>query len=452
MAVNSPIIVKVRYKLRIAQPLFCAIFDTMSILKSVYDTGSAFAKASLPLAGFFNKKMKLGSQGRERSWHILDTKVKSTIPRIWVHVASLGEYEQIVPILEKLNRNKYQVVLTFFSPSGYENKKDTKLADVVCYLPIDAVSNVSKFIDLVDPSLTIMVKYEFWPNYLNALKAKEVPTLLVSGIFREKMSFHKWYGSWMTSSLEAFQHFFLQNDSSLQELRSLGFENASISGDTRFDRASQLIELNNRVDELEEFVNGKPCLVIGSSWPEDIDLMKKWLVDNNASKKVKVIIAPHVVDPEKINTLEYSLPFDTISWTDSKKHKKLLNVDASVLILDTIGLLTKAYSYADVAYVGGGMGTSGLHNILEAATFGLPVIIGKNYEKYPEAGKLEDLGGLFSVKNPAEFIQMTDKLFEDDFLRDKTGMICGHWINSNTGATDHVLDYLKTIDEELIIS
>jgi 3-deoxy-D-manno-octulosonic-acid transferase len=180
--------------------------------------------------------------------------------------------------------------------------------------------------------------------------------------------------------------------------------------------------------------------------------MKKWLVDNNASKKVKVIIAPHVVDPEKINTLEYSLPFDTISWTDSKKHKKLLNVDASVLILDTIGLLTKAYSYADVAYVGGGMGTSGLHNILEAATFGLPVIIGKNYEKYPEAGKLEDLGGLFSVKNPGEFIQMTDKLFEDDFLRDKTGMICGHWINSNTGATDHVLDYLKTIDEELIIS
>ncbi|BAO55076.1 3-deoxy-D-manno-octulosonic acid transferase [Nonlabens marinus] len=424
----------------------------MPILKSIYDTGSAFAKASLPLAGFFNKKLQLGSQGRERSWDILDTKVKSTIPKIWVHVASLGEYEQIVPVLEKFNRKKYQVVLTFFSPSGYENKKDTKLADVVCYLPIDAVSNVSKFMQLVDPSLAIMVKYEFWPNYLNALKANKVPTLLVSGIFREKMSFHKWYGSWMTSSLKAFQHFFLQNESSLRELKALGFENASVSGDTRFDRASQLIERDNRVTQLEEFIEGKPCLVVGSSWPKDIEVMKSWLVENDKTKNIKVIIAPHEVGEEQIDELEQSLPFDTISWTETRKHQKLLNINTSVLIIDTIGLLTKAYSYADVAYVGGSMGSSGLHNILEAATFGVPVVIGKNYEKYPEAGKLEDLGGLFSVTNPTEFKETMDRLFKDDFLRDKTGMICGHWVNSNTGATDLVLEHLKTIDEELLIS
>jgi len=452
MAVNSGISVKVRYKLRIAQRTNCGIFEPMPILKCIYDVGSACAKASLPLAGFFNKKMQLGSQGRERSWHILDTKVKSTIPKIWVHVASLGEYEQIVPVLEKLNRKKYQIVLTFFSPSGYENKKDTKLADVVCYLPIDAVSCVNKFMDLVDPSLAIMVKYEFWPNYLNALKTREVPTLLVSGIFREKMSFHKWYGSWMTSSLEAFHHFFLQNESSLRELRQLGFENASVSGDTRFDRASQLIERDNTLAQLEQFIDGKPCLVIGSSWPKDIDVMRPWLVKNDVSKKIKVIIAPHEVGTEQMDDLKQSLVFDTISWSEAKKHQKLLKMDTSVLIIDTIGLLTKAYSYADVAYVGGGMGTSGLHNILEAATFGVPVVIGKNYEKYPEAGKLEDLGGLFSIATPAEFSETMDTLFRDDFLRDKTGMICGHWVNSNTGATGHVLEYLKTIDEELLIS
>ncbi|WP_231717761.1 3-deoxy-D-manno-octulosonic acid transferase [Nonlabens sp. YIK11] len=424
----------------------------MPILKSLYDTGSAFAKAALPIAGFFNKKMKLGSQGRERSWDILDTKVKSTIPKIWVHVASLGEYEQVVPILEKLNRRKYQVVLTFFSPSGYENKKNTQLADVVCYLPIDAVSNVSKFMGLVEPSLAIMVKYEFWPNYLNALKSHKIPTILISGIFREKMSFHKWYGSWMTSSLEAFDHFFLQNESSLRELKKLGFENASVSGDTRFDRASQLIERDNRIPALEKFINGKPCLVVGSSWPKDIEVMKKWLVENDKTKEIKVIIAPHEVHEEKVTELENSLPFDTLRWTETKVHEKLLTSNKSVLVIDTIGLLTKIYSYADVAYVGGAMDNSGLHNILEAATFGVPVMIGKNYDKYPEAGKLEDLGGLFSISNAQDFADTVNKLFEDDFLREKTGMVCGHWVNSNTGATNHVLEHLKIIDEELITS
>ncbi|WP_194851376.1 3-deoxy-D-manno-octulosonic acid transferase [Nonlabens antarcticus] len=423
----------------------------MSILKCIYDTGSAFAKACLPVAGFFNKKIKLGSQGRDNSWHILDSKIKHTVPKIWVHVASLGEYEQIVPVLEKLNRKKYQVVLTFFSPSGYENKRDTKLADIVCYLPIDAVSCVNKFISLVDPSLAIMVKYEFWPNYLNTLNEKHVPTILVSGIFRKNMSFHKWYGSWMKSSLEAFDHFFLQNESSLQELAALGFENASVSGDTRFDRASQLIEHDNSIPLLKEFIDGHPCLVVGSSWPADIEIMKSWLEENNISKRCKVIIAPHEVGGGKPDQLIDSLNYSPLKWTSIQGGEMHDLKNTSTLIIDTIGLLTKAYSYADVAYVGGGMGTSGLHNILEAATYGVPVVIGKNYEKYPEAGKLEDLGGLFSVKNSAKFTDIANKLFEDDFLRDKTGMICGHWINSNTGATDQVLEYLKTIDEEFII-
>tara|TARA_R110000751_G_scaffold39719_18_gene94685 strand:- start:22498 stop:23754 length:1257 start_codon:yes stop_codon:yes gene_type:complete len=417
----------------------------------LYDIFSAFAKACLPLAGAFNKKLKLGAQGRERTWDILDKKVKSSLPKIWVHAASLGEFEQVVPVLESINRENYQVILTFFSPSGYENKKNTPLADVVCYLPLDAVSNVNKFIATVEPSLAIMVKYEFWPNYLNALQETNCKTILVSGVFRDKMSFNSWYGKWMIHSLESFDHFFLQNESSLQNLKKLGFTNASVSGDTRFDRASQLIERDSSITELKSFIGNKKCLVIGSSWPEDIAIMKNWLNNNDQNKNYKIIIAPHEVAPSSINQLCDSLNYHPIKWSSLQGSVIHDLESASTLIIDSIGLLTKVYSYADLAYVGGAMGTKGLHNILEAATYGVPVIIGKNYEKFPEAGKLEDLGGLFSVKDALEFESMTNQLLEDDYLRDKTGMICGHWINSNTGATREIVNYLKTIDEKLIL-
>jgi len=420
-------------------------------LEKLYDVIIAFAKACLPLAGAFNKKLKLGAQGRERTWDILDRKVKSSMPKIWVHAASLGEFEQVVPVLENLNREKYQVILTFFSPSGYENKKNTELADVVCYLPLDAVSNVNKFIDVVQPSLAIMVKYEFWPNYLKALREMNCTTILVSGVFRDKMSFNSWYGKWMTKSLESFDHFFLQNESSLTNLKKLGFTNASVSGDTRFDRASQLIERDNKVNLLDEFVNGKKCLVIGSSWPEDIFIMKNWLRENEKSRVYKIIIAPHEVNDQSIESLSKSLQYEVVKWSDLNENTPTAFTEKSTLVINTIGLLTKAYSYADFAYVGGAMGTKGLHNILEAATYGVPVIIGKNYEKFPEASKLEDLGGLFSVQNASEFESITNKLLEDDHFRDKTGMICGHWINSNTGATREIVTYLKSIDEKLIL-
>jgi 3-deoxy-D-manno-octulosonic-acid transferase len=396
--------------------------------------------------------MKLGAQGRERTWDVLDSKIKHTLPKIWVHVASLGEYEQVVPVLEQLNRNQYQVVLSFFSPSGYENVKDTALADVVCYLPIDTFDNSRKFLDLVDPSLTIMVKYEFWPNYLNGLKKRGCKTILVSGVFRKDMTFHKWYGKWMIPFLESFDHFFLQNENSLTHLKELGFINASVSGDTRFDRASQLIERDNTVPILEEFVGNDLCLVIGSSWQEDIQIMRSWLQENHNKRRVKVVIAPHVVDRATVDSLTNTLDFNTCLWSEVQKDTPTDFTKHSTMIIDTIGLLTKAYSYAHIAYVGGGMGNTGLHNILEAATYGVPVIIGKNYEKYPEAGKLEDLGGLFSIKNDTEFNQIVNKLLDDAQLRDKTGMIAGHWINSNTGATREVVEYLKKQDASYIRS
>ncbi|PQJ31254.1 3-deoxy-D-manno-octulosonic acid transferase [Nonlabens arenilitoris] len=428
-------------------------------MKLLYDSLITVTNALLPVAGVFNKKLHQGCKGRARTWDILNQSIKKTIPKIWVHAASLGEYEQIVPVLEKLNRENYQIVLTFFSPSGYENKKNTQLADTVCYLPMDTIANVSKFMDIVAPSLVIMVKYEFWPNYLRALHKRDIKTVLVSGVFRENMTFNKWYGSWMTKYLKAIDHFFLQNEDSFKKLSHLGFNNASVSGDTRFDRASQLIERDNRLDFLDQFVDHKKCLVIGSSWPEDILVLQKWLRENYESGDCKVIIAPHEIEPIKIEALIQQLDDEPILWSSLKRNQKTLTLksvahlqQSNILIIDTIGLLTKAYSYATIAYVGGAMGTSGLHNILEAATYGVPVIIGKNYEKFPEAGKLEDLGGLFSVSSPNEFMEIMDQLLTDDYLCDKTGMICGHWINSNTGATREVLNYLKQIDEKLVIS
>jgi 3-deoxy-D-manno-octulosonic-acid transferase len=392
----------------------------------------------------------LGAQGRERTWGILSDQVKSTIPKIWVHVASLGEFEQIVPVLEQLNHKDFQIVLTFFSPSGYENKKNTKLAHVVCYLPLDTPAQAHKFIEIVNPTLAIMVKYEFWPNYLNELKNRKIHTILVSGVFREKMAFNSWYGSWMKPYLSAVSHFFLQNENSLTNLNALGFTNATVNGDTRFDRASQLIERDNHTPLFDEFIGTKKCLVIGSSWQEDIAVLLPWIQKNAQTTAYKIIIAPHEVDAESVRALQNQLGVNSLLWS-SLQGCVTHDVDKfPILIIDSIGILTKAYSYASVAYVGGAMGTKGLHNILEAATYGVPVVIGRNYEKFPEAGKLEDLGGLFSIKNAGEATEMLNQLFGNDFLRDKTGMICEHWINSNTGATREVINYIKSIDEKLV--
>ncbi|MGJ8683749.1 MAG: 3-deoxy-D-manno-octulosonic acid transferase [Nonlabens sp.] len=428
-------------------------------MKLLYNCLTTCVQATLPVAGVFNKKLKLGAQGRARTWDILDQNVKKTVPKIWVHAASLGEFEQVVPILEQLNRDAYQVILTFFSPSGYENKKNTVLADTVCYLPIDTAANASKFMEIVNPSLAIMVKYEFWPNYLNELQKRDVKTILVSGIFRKSSTFNSWYGSWMKKYLNAIDHFFLQNEDSYRHLGDLGFNNSSVSGDTRFDRASQLIERDNQLDFLEHFIDNKKCLVVGSSWPEDILVLQEWLRENYESGDCKIVIAPHEVETDKINALVKQLDDEPILWSSLKRNHKTLTPKSiaileqnNTLIIDTIGLLTKVYSYATIAYVGGAMGNSGLHNILEAATYGVPVIIGKNYEKFPEAGKLEDLGGLFSVATPGDFMEIMDQLLTDHHLCEKTGMICGHWINSNTGATREVLHYLKQIDEKLVIS
>lgn len=416
-------------------------------MKRLYDLGFAFAKAMFPLAATFDGKFSKGLDGRKQTWTKIDQLKNNGRSRLWVHAASLGEFEQVVPILEKIDRERWQVVITFFSPSGYEQKKDTPLADVTAYLPWDTKKQARRFIETVDPNLVLMVKYEFWPNFLDQLQKGKVPAILVSGSFREDMPFFKWYGRWMQKYLHAFDHFYVQNMRSLELLHKLGFDQVTVSGDTRFDRAAALIEQDNGLDFMEVFVDDRRTMVVGSSWPDDIDVLKDSI--SAQAERMKTVIAPHEVQSDKIKSLRNQLGLKAVCWSELEKPENPTTRDsqvltaANILIIDTIGQLTKVYSYADIAYVGGAMGTTGLHNILEAATFSVPVLIGKNYQKFPEAAKLRELGGLFSVTDKTEVAEILEKLLLDDRFRESTGQIGGHWIDSNTGASRIVVDKIR---------
>ena len=397
------------------------------------------AEKLLPASGLFSDKMKLFVSGRKNVFSKLEQELVANDKTIWFHAASLGEYEQAVPVIEVVKEQfpEKKIVITFFSPSGYEVKKNKSLGDVTVYLPLDTAANVNRFLDLADPEWALFIKYEFWPNYLQELKRRKIRTLLVSGGFREDQVFFKSYGSWMRSYLQTFEHFFVQNEKSVQLLNSIGFSNVTLSGDTRFDRVSHQIEQENHLHFIEEFKNGKLCVVAGSTWPEDEDLLVDFI--NNASEEVKFIIAPHTLKPAKIQRLQELLKKKSVLFSE-KEGKDLTTFQ--VFIIDTIGLLTRIYSYADIAYVGGAAGNTGLHNILEPATFGVPIIIGENFDRFPEAIQLQKLAGLFAVANKEELAVILEKLIDDKDFRRKTGMISGHFINSNTGATRIISEYL----------
>jgi len=381
--------------------------------------------------------------GRKQSFQIIAHGISPEDKTIWFHCASLGEFEQGVPVMESLRTShpNHKIVVSFFSPSGYENKKNTPLADVVVYLPMDTKSNAKKFIDKVHPSLAFFVKYEFWPNYLIELKRQEIKTLLISGVFRKEQIFFKPYAGFMRSALDSFDHFFLQDNLSKELLSTIGIINTSVSGDTRFDRVSRQIEMDNTIDFIARFKKAHLCIVCGSTWPEDEAILIEYI--NQAPAQIKFIIAPHNIHAHKISTFIEKINKKTIQYSQTVAKKKLDQIEtAQVFIIDTIGLLTKIYSYADIVYVGGGMGTAGLHNILEPATFGVPIIIGKNYSNFPEAIKLRSLAGLFSVNTSKDCKEVFTKLVEDSSLRNKTGMITGHFVDSNTGATKIIIDRL----------
>ena len=391
----------------------------------------------LTIYGLFNSKIKLFINGRKETFDKLSI-LKKENHIIWFHAASLGEFEQARPIIEEVKKkhSKYKVVVTFFSPSGYEVQKNYMLADVVCYLPFDTKGRVRKFIKQVHPEIAIIVKYEFWPNLLNQLKKQAIPTILVSGIFRKEQAFFKSSGKWMRKSLTAFHHFFVQNMSSKKLLESIQFTNVNVSGDTRFDRVSKILEQENNVPFVAAFKDNTYTVVAGSTWSEDEELLVNYI---NQSSDEKFIIAPHTMHPKAIEELKESIQKKVILYTE-KDGKNISDFD--VLILNTIGLLTKIYSYADVAYVGGAFKT-GLHNILEPATFGIPIIIGPEFTKFNEAIDLVRLKGCVSVKNQQEFSSIFNKLKIDEDFRKETGNINDTYIKKNIGATAQIMEYIN---------
>jgi 3-deoxy-D-manno-octulosonic-acid transferase len=408
-------------------------------MHTIYNLLIHLASFHLRIVALFSKKMKLFVNGRKDVFKILQQKISATDKTIWFHCASLGEFEQGVPIMEAMKKLKpnHKIVVSFFSPSGFEIKKNNPLADAVVYLPMDTQANAKKFIAAIHPSLALFVKYEFWPNYLLELKKKNIPTLLVSGVFRKNQIFFKSYGSFMRKALGSFDHFFLQDENSEVLLKNIGFKNLTVSGDTRFDRVSHQIEMDNTLRFAEEFKGDSICIVCGSTWPEDEVLLLDYI--NSAPENVKFIIAPHKIELDKIENFKEKIIKKTILHSQIDE----VNIaEYSVLIIDCIGLLSKIYSYADIAYVGGAAGKTGLHNILEPATFGVPIVIGKNYSEFPEAIRLQDLAGLFSVKNPSECDEILSKLVNNINFRNKTGMIAGHFVNKNTGATQKIVNYI----------
>jgi len=404
---------------------------------------------------FFSKKMKLFVQGRKTVFETLRSAIKKEDKTIWFHCSSLGEFEQGLPIMEAVKRflPQHKLVITFFSPSGYEVKKKDPIADVITYLPLDTSKNARIFLNIVHPTLAVFIKYEFWPNYLFELKKKNIATLLVSGLFRPNQQFFKTSGNFMRKSLQTFHHFFVQNENSKELLKKINFNNVTVSGDARFDRVSHQIEHDNYLEFIKNFKQDSLCIVCGSTWPEDEKVLLEYI--NTVSEKVKFIIAPHKIEATKIKTFRTKLKKESILFSEIHTGiagKEQINIsEFTVLIIDTIGLLTKIYSYADITYVGGAMGNKGLHNILEAATFGVPVVIGQHFEKFPEAIKLQNIGGLFSINNAEECSQILSKLVNDKYLRTKTGMIAGHFINSNTGATQKTMEYIEKLYRESII-
>lgn len=384
--------------------------------------------------------MKLFVQGRKASFSKLSVLSKQD-DIIWFHAASLGEFEQGRPLIEDIKRQypKYKILITFFSPSGYEVQKEYELADVVCYLPFDTKKKVKRFVELVQPKMGIFIKYEFWPNLLNELQAASIPTILISGIFRKNQSFFKSYGGWFRKSLKAFDYFFVQDEASKELLENIAFKNVSVSGDTRFDRVYEILQQDNTLDFIEEFKNKHYIVVAGSTWKEDEELLVNY-INTKAKTDEKFIIAPHNMNEKSIQKMKDSIQKRAILF--SEKQGQDLSV-YQVLIVDTIGLLTKIYAYADTVYVGGGLAPDGVHNILEPATFGTPIVIGNIYDKFKEAVDLVALKGVISIRDQSSFSTIFIKLKSDVEFRRKTGKINEEYVKKNVGATTQIMNYIN---------
>ena len=407
----------------------------------LYQFGIQISTLVLKVAAVFSKKIRRFQQGRVGLFRQLEEQLDPGANYIWIHAASLGEYEQGLPVLELLKSNfsQYRIVLTFFSPSGYEVKKDSTPADLVYYLPLDTPKNASRFLELVRPRLALFIKYEIWPNYFRKMHAKQIPVVMISARFRKNQIFFKWYGTYMRNTLNIVHHFYVQDESSADLLATIGIGQVTVSGDTRFDRVKSIARQDNNLLFMQHFKQGQFCLVAGSTWPQDEDILVKYI--NQASDAVKMVIVPHDIDEDSCDDLLKRIRKRAIRF--SKMNLEEIH-EYQVLIVDKVGLLTRIYSYADTAYVGGGFIT-GLHNTLEPAVFGIPVVIGPKYKEFKEAADLVALGGMFPVRSYSEFQSIIESCRTEPETRLTAGRICADYVQKNTGASIRIIEGIRTL-------
>ena len=411
----------------------------------MYSLAIHFYAFIIALISPFHKKARIMRLGQWKTNSILREKIDRNAKYIWFHASSLGEFEQGRPMMEKIKAEhpEYKILLTFFSPSGYEVRKNYNGADVICYLPFDTPYRVKKFLNLANPSIAEFIKYEFWGNYLQELKHRNIPVYIISSIFRRDQLFFQWFGYPYRKMLYCFTHLFVQDDRSAALLKEFGITNVTVTGDTRFDRVLDVRNQARELSPVEHFVceGGKEkrlTLVAGSSWPQDEEILIPYF---NEHPEMKLIIAPHEIHREHLMYIESLLKRPSVRLSDVF-HDQSLAEGKDCLIVDSFGLLSSIYRYGTIAYIGGGFG-AGIHNTLEAAVYGIPVLFGPKYHKFKEAKDLIKVGGGFSVSDKQSFCEKMDELLTYHEVLEAAGESAGQFVNGNAGATDKILRIIK---------
>ena len=391
------------------------------------------------IASLFNEKVRKMWRGEREAISILKEKIDPNAKYVWFHAASLGEFEQGRPLMEQLRSEhpEYKILLTFFSPSGYEVRKNYEGADIICYLPLDTITNARRFLRTIRPMMAFFIKYEFWYNYLHILRHRGVPVYSVSSIFRPRQVFFRWYGRQYSRVLKCFTRFYVQNEVSRELLATIGIKDVTVVGDTRFDRVLQIKKASKQLPVVEQFKGSAKCFVAGSSWQPDEDIFIPFF---NEHKDWKVVIAPHVIGEDHLQQIEKKLEGRKVVRYSAAAGAQLQ--DADVLIIDCFGLLSSIYSYADVTYVGGGFGV-GIHNTLEAAVWDVPVIFGPNNERFQEAQGLKACGGGQEITCADDFHRTMQRFIDDPAKITEAGRQSGQFVAQMTGATQKILSDVK---------
>ena len=403
----------------------------------LYNFGIYTYKQLVNIASFRNLKARKMKQGHKEIFHYLAQNADPEGGYIWIHASSLGEFEQGRPIIEAIKAHypEQKIAITFFSPSGYEVRKNYSKADLICYLPFDLPNNVNRFLNILKPKQAIFIKYEFWGNYLNALAKRNIPTYIISAIFRPSQIFFRPYGGYFRKILQNFEHLYVQDENSKKLLKDIGIIKVSVTGDTRFDRVLEIRSQAKELPLIEQFSKEKFTLIAGSSWPKDEEIFIDYF---NRHPEMKLIIAPHEIHEEHIQFILSRLNRTTIRYTqaDEKNIQK-----ADCIIIDCFGLLSSIYRYGQVAYVGGGFG-AGIHNVPEAAVYSIPVIFGPNHKKFKEAKELIIAGGGFSISKSEDVKLVMDRLLKNKEFLSKAGITAGQYIQNNSGASKKILKEL----------